>query len=435
MNTVIHTPMLEQINAADIFLAEGFTKSGKSEFLDELKKQLMVQDVSVLYFSLETDRWQERWRTTDRFIASLPQNEDIYQKTTYILFDDIHKLPTPELFLYEVYKKVSLLGTLPSQRLHIVATTGLRLFNTVQTKKIAAEHPGIRLQAIMQNSVDWQVLLHDHFPDMTEFGKKYALDDTAGLSAIHAILETPDIKKFCHDELLPHLHQLGKKRLPEQRVHESEYNQLLKYHFDNLLIEHSTLKKAFDLLAILPYLTSRISKTIKVSDIATATGLKRSFLNKKLSLLEASFLFSYVPPFFTDTRYETSKQNVIYTNDYRFIPTLLGENAPTLSDIALRYNVVYSQLLAQVPFESLYWYRTTIGKYLPFIIKKGDQFIAIDVERAHGDEYAASLSALKTFLRRYRDHIDTAMLVTDDTYDPTGTPVKIPLLMLPFVKL
>jgi len=136
-------------------------------------------------------------------------------------------------------------------------------------------------------------------------------------------------------------------------------------------------------------LAGRVGQILNMEEIGGEIGISSHTVKHWISILEASFIVSRLPPYFENFGKRLIKSPKIYFNDVGFACYLLGiENQSQLNRDPLRGNLfenaVYLELkkyrmnLGKDP--QLYFYRDQKKNEIDFIFKKASQLIPVEVK-------------------------------------------------------
>ena len=165
------------------------------------------------------------------------------------------------------------------------------------------------------------------------------------------------------------------------------------------------------------------------TSLANVVGISLNTMNHYLDILEGTYVFEFLPPFFTNVRKEVSKMRKIIVQDFGFnvamnhkqlhsFDDLSGQEAETAAALAIRH---------AMPENILYHYRTISKSEIDFIMQVQDKYLPIEVKFRNKINHTV---AFKNFTEKYDCLIP--LLVTKDTfqYESNRTCVPLPLLEL-----
>lgn len=405
-----------------LVIIEGVTGAGKTELLRHIYTEHKKREGALYYFSVQEEQWAEKWRKPTRFVDEVFQP---HMSHVHLFIDDVHLIPSPLQFLNQIRAEFEKRGC----NIHVTATTGLHLqpLTTDQDRVTApvffrvygASVRDLVPQGIKDTSVTYDSLI--------------TLDHASDLRSLYQTLQSPRITKRIQDVVRYgglHIDESRMDKSNETRIQELTY--VRNKHFQSVIGPTCSLQRSFKCFAIAEYISQQTGRFLKESDIESAVNYPVHRIKKGLEILAQSFLFQYSTPFFTDTRYETAKRPIVYATD----PGIVVSYAPSRTAKRLDQEqevltFLYSEFLKQYLYDDIQYYRTIVGKQIPFILKKGKVCVAVGLSL--GSDHSAQLSVLKSFKKKYTNAVTHTILITADELDLSGDIPRIPFILAPFV--
>jgi|TARA_Y100000310_G_scaffold233191_1_gene236052 hypothetical protein len=132
-------------------------------------------------------------------------------------------------------------------------------------------------------------------------------------------------------------------------------------------------------ITLLKSLSLQIGNIINYNELSSLTGFYYKDLKKYLNILEKTFIFKRVNPFFTNKRTELVKSPKIYSIDLGFRNICIDNFSKDRTDKgALFENFIFSEFLNK-GIELKYW-RSKSGAEVDFILEKNNTLIPIEVK-------------------------------------------------------
>lgn len=152
----------------------------------------------------------------------------------------------------------------------------------------------------------------------------------------------------------------------------------------------SNIEGLRELPNIAKLLSTRVGSLLNNSDISRSLQIPNMTLKRYMNLLEMTFLFAPLKPWYNNLGKRLTKSQKIYFIDTALAMTLSGGSYvdnPSLQGHLLE-NFVYLELLKQISYTfsgyTLFHYRTLSGQEIDFIIEKNNgELIAIEVKSHH----------------------------------------------------
>ena len=129
--------------------------------------------------------------------------------------------------------------------------------------------------------------------------------------------------------------------------------------------------KAFNNL--IKILSSNIWELINISEISNILNISIATVNKYIDILEWTFIFTRVKPFYTNVRKELSKMPKIFIEDLAIKNYELWEFDSVYNKIniwAEVENFIYNELRKMIDKEKIYFYRTVSKSEIDFILEE-----------------------------------------------------------------
>lgn len=146
----------------------------------------------------------------------------------------------------------------------------------------------------------------------------------------------------------------------------------------------------YDMPRLLSFLAYQVSSLLNLSSLSRDLGIPVSTLKRYVALLEAIFLIHRLPAWFSNVGKRLIKTPKVFFNDSGLLAHLLGVNSGNLEDNPkisgqLFESFIFQELMKQISWSNaqpkLYYFRTTSGKEVDFILQTNDgQIIGLEVK-------------------------------------------------------
>lgn len=166
-------------------------------------------------------------------------------------------------------------------------------------------------------------------------------------------------------------------------------------------------------------LALRSGRMLNQTEIARDIAVPQPTLHRYTNLLEVMCLLHRLPVYATNPTKRLMKTPKIYWSDAGLATYLAGYYDVTALTEAREWGALFETLVfqhlrvwssLQIPKARLYYWRTTTGKEVDFIIEHGRRLLAIEVKASEQIRYQ-DLQGLKLFLDEYPDQTIAAILV------------------------
>lgn len=163
------------------------------------------------------------------------------------------------------------------------------------------------------------------------------------------------------------------------------------------------------------------------SSLSGVVGISLNTMNHYLDILEGTYVFEFIPPFFTNVRKEVSKMRKIIVQDFGFnvamnhkqfhsFDDFTGQEAETAAALAIRH---------ALPDNSLYHYRTIAKSEIDFIIQIQNKYLPVEVKFRSKINHTI---AFENFTAKY-DCLKP-LLITKDLFQDDNHRSCVPLPLL-----
>ena len=184
---------------------------------------------------------------------------------------------------------------------------------------------------------------------------------------------------------------------------------------------------------LIKLLSSNIWELINVSEISNVLNISIETTNKYLDILEWTFIFTRVRPFFRNVRKELSKMPKIFIEDLAIKNYELWEFDWVYNKINIWSeveNFVYNELRKKIEKEKIYFYRTVSKSEIDFIIEEKYNLYSM-IEVKYKSKVKIPL-AFKNFWEKYE--VFNKIIITKDLLKYENSIYYIPACIFPFLK-
>ena len=186
---------------------------------------------------------------------------------------------------------------------------------------------------------------------------------------------------------------------------------------------------------LIKLLSSQIWNLVNKTEINWIIWTWINTLNKYIDILIWTYVFSFVPPFYTNIRKEITKMQKVFCKDLWMRNYLLYGNLKefSISDtLALVENFIYNELSCKNNY-SLNIYQTISKAEIDFIFSKSyNELIPIEVKYRNKVNFP---NVMKNFEENYKEKIDKKIIFTKDLLKKETNTYYIPACLVGFVKI
>lgn len=153
----------------------------------------------------------------------------------------------------------------------------------------------------------------------------------------------------------------------------------------------------------------RIGSLFNASEISSEIGVSVNTIKSWLSVLQASYVITLLPPYFENTRKRLTKTPKLYFCDTGLACSLLGiESSQQLSRDRMRGHLFENFIICEAlkhrynqgKESNLFFYRDSNAIEVDLLIKTGDNFKAIEIKssQTYHPDFEKSIKALSNYL-------------------------------------
>jgi predicted AAA+ superfamily ATPase len=400
--------LLEQINYNKILILKGARQTGKTTILKGIREHLDSQGKNTFYIAADMDFENKIFKSPEHLLLYL-DGVTTWNDKLYLFIDEFQYIKNAGQFLkilFDSNKKLHLIIS-GSSSLEITKNseflTGRKLSSLLRRISFVEflEFKNKRLSSQLLNSElsEWHIIYDVHQTSLELLYTEY--------SAFGAYPEILTIK--------------GHKRKIE--VLEELIATYLQKDVAGFLKISNT--GAFNKLVRI--LTQETGQLLNKTSLAAVVGISLNTMNHYLDILEGTYVFEFIPPFFTNVRKEVSKMRKIILQDFGFnvamnhkqlhsFDELTGQEAETAAALAIRH---------AMPKNKLYHYRTISKSEIDFIIQVQDRYQPLEVKFRSKIKHTI---AFENFTAKY-DCLKP-ILVTKDVFQDDKKRFCVPLPLL-----
>jgi len=412
----ILSEILPWLSEKKVILIKGARQVGKTTLLHQIREILEKEEKQVVYFSIDQELTNPVFSNPKNLIKFLKNEYDIENKNTFLLLDEFQYIKDSGLFL-------KVLFDISKEYLNIIisGSSALKLTEHKEFftgRKVEFYLPTFSFLEYLwaRTSFKYNFLwkLGDKFEMLKDFYQIYKNDLQSNF--------VDYINWGGYPEVV--LHSQTEKRNIILKEIINTY--IKKDVIDFLKIEN--ISGFNNLIAIL---SSQIGNLVNKHELCNTLRLHSLTLGKYLNILEGTFIFSFISPFYRNIRKELSRMPKVYVNDFGIKKYFIGTqyNSYTLLDGNSVENYVYNSLKKKFDKESIYFYRTVSKSEVDFVIKEKQDFILMEIKFRNKIKLPYPV---KRFNEQY-GNVAYIVIITKDLLKKEGNVIYLPVVLLPFV--
>ena len=397
--------LIEKIDYGKILILKGARQTGKTTVLKEIQLFLDKKGKHSFYIAADTDFENKIFKTPEHFLTYLNARKDLTEEL-YLLIDEFQYINNAGQFLKILYDQQKGFRFIVSGSSSLEITknseflTGRKIslllrrisfyeFLNFKNKKL--------LNQLMNTELsDWKIIYDVHQTTFESLFTEYS-----SFGAYPEILITRNLKKktdLLNELILTYLQKDVAGFLKVGNT--GAFNRLVK-----VLVQES-------------------GRLLNKSSLADVVGISQNTLNHYLDILEGTYVFEFLPPFFTNIRKETSKMKKILVQDLGFSVALTGKSIDVYDDFS-GWDAETSAGLAirnALPGNKLFYYRTISKSEIDFVLKVNDKLVPIEVKFRKKVKYPI---AVENFIKKYE--CLKPVVITKHFFENNNNVVFLPL--------
>jgi len=344
----------------------GPRQSGKSTILKALIKFLLekkkVAGKDIFYFNLDDHRIIEFLSTPEDFIRFI---KNFSPHRAYVFIDEAQRLENPGLFLKSIYD----LGL--NFKLIISGSSSLKLkskiFESLTGRKIIFHLFPFSFREFLKTK-----------PFFSEFKMFKSWENLVFQNRMYSGLLQKYLEEYISYGGYPRV-VLEKNLIKKKELLWEIYSSYVEKDIANFLRIELTDK--FNNLVKVS--ASQIGSLVNIHELTNTLGLNRLTVEKYITILKETFIFSFLNPFYKNIRTEISKMPKIYFNDTGLRNSVIanfGEIESRPDKGQLLENFIYSQIERSKVFRNVRFWRTKTGGEIDFVVESADGIIGLETK-------------------------------------------------------
>ena len=417
------------------------------KYIEEIKFWLQKEKIIILKWARQVGK-----TTLMKKIEQYIQQENLW-KTLFLFADKIDNqniFSTPDNFLN--YLKYNY--NFPNEYIFVFIDEFQFINNTGTFLKNIFDEYKDRLQIIVSGSSSLEISKNSEF--LTGRAIDFYIDRISFREFFiyrHNLTHIPVFEMSQHDELKS-FYALFKQKLEhdfisyltygwypeivvnkENKSKELILSQIIETYIQKDIIHFLKIENIGAFNNLIKLLASNIWNLVNINEISSTLNISVQTVNKYLDILEWTFVFSRISPFFKNIRKELSKMPKIYIEDIWIKNYSLRQFDSITKKIDLWSeveNFVYNELTKQFEKKQIYFYRTVSKAEIDFVIEKSfEKYILIEVK--YRNKKIPVPVIMRNFEESYGKH--QKIIITKEYLSQEDDLYYIPAVLLPFMKI
>lgn len=345
------------IGKEKIIILKWARQVGKTTLMKELQRDISNKDQRAKTVFLYADKidTQHIFASPENFIHYLKYTHNFPNDFLYIFIDEFQFIQDAGIFLKNIFDEYK-------QNLQIIASGSSSLEITKNTEYLTGRSINFYIDRISF----WEYFSYTHdisLPHLT-------------LENFHEIQEFYTVfgQKLERD-LISYMSYWGYPEVVTRddiKVKETILSQIVQTYIEKDIIHLLHIENITAFNNLIKILASNIGNLLNIHELSNTLNISMPTLSKYMDILEWTFVFSKVPPYFQNVRKELSKMPKIYVEDLGIKNYSLWELWAISKKIDLWAeieNFIYNELSKKFEKRNIYFYRTVSKAEIDFVVE------------------------------------------------------------------
>ena len=382
MKRNLFTTLQKHLKEKEFTILTGARQAGKSTLLKQLEDDCKQSGIPTVFLNLENKSiLTELNKSPLALLHFLPETV----QRIIVFIDEIQYLDDPSNFLKLLYDEYAF-------KLKIVATGSSAFYIDNNFKDSLAGRK--RVFTLYTCSFDEYLLLKGKTELLDEVKR---LSHQKGAKSVHLSALEVEWNNYIVYGGYPAVVLESDTEEKKQRLNE------LKDSFVKRDILESGVKNETAFYLLFRILADQSGNLLNINELSTTLRIKAETVENYLFILQKCFHIALIKPFYRNLRKELTKMPKVYLLDTGLRNCLLNnfEPLPFRQDKGALWENVYFRLLLNIyPLEELFYWRTSAGNEVDFVVPNISNPYAVEVKY---DQSAIKTSKYKLFTENYPD--------------------------------
>ena len=401
-----------------ILIIKGARQTGKTTLMFFIKDFLEKKGEKTVYFSVDRELNNPIFKDGNLFISFI---RDQYltiskRKKTYIFIDEFQYIENAGIFLKTIFDQ-------EKSRIQIIVSGSSSLEITKNSEFLTGRkidfyldrfsfREFLKVRSKFRYDFSWN--LEDDFKKLETFYKNYERDLSANFLEYLAWGGYPEVTTT-----------------PDSEKREIILREIVSTYIQKDVSGFLGVENISGFNNLVALLCGQVGNLVNKNELSNTVGIDTRSLSKYLDILEGTFVFSFLTPFFSNKRKNLSKRSKVYLEDLGIAKVFL--NKKSYIDFAeiggnIIENFVYNELQHKKTFSELFFFRTLSGAEVDFIAGDSNDLWAFEVK------FRNKVKKVPLSLRNFKSSKKIVFSKNELKKSSDGV-LFIPVILLPFLKM
>lgn len=392
----------------------------KTTILKEVESYIQKQNLwkTVFLYADRIDN-QDIFASPSSFLSYLKYNFDFPNQFIFVFIDEFQFIDNAGLFLKNIFD-------LYKNKLQIIVSWSSSLEITKNSEFLT----GRAIDFSIDRVSFWEFFC---FNTAKENIPSFTLDGENRLREFYSVYKT----QLENDFLMYLTYGWYPEVLIQQdnSVKERILSQIIETYISKDIVHFLKIENVQAFNNLVKLLSSNIWNLLNIHEVSSTLNTSMQTVNKYVDILEGTFVFSRVLPFFKNVRKELSKMPKIYVEDLWIKSYSLREFPSIRQKIDLWSeveNFIYNELSKKVEKKQIYFYRTIAKAEIDFVVeKKFGSYLLFEVR------YRNKVTNLPVVMKNFEENYwkQKKIIITKDFISFQDDVYYIPACLFPFVQV
>lgn len=367
----------------EITLIVGARQVGKTVLLGTLKEWLInkkkIASENILYFNLDIAKDWEFFQDQTEFIEFL--KEQSQKKKIYVFVDEAQRAPGCSRFFKGVYDSDL------NIKLILTGSSSLEL-KTGFKESLAGRKKTFQLFSFS-------------FNEFLQAKNKMLAEKIRENSIVSEISKKKILSLFKEYAVWGGYPRVVFSKTAQEKI--DVLTDIYSSYIEKDVVGLLEIKNRLGFSKLVKLLAGQTGQLVNISELSNSLNLDRETIERYLKTLEETFITSFLPPYFKNSRQEVIKQNKIYFNDAGIRNYALENFSPLskrLDNGLVMENIIFKEILLSLTlFQKVRFWRTKQKTEVDFLILEKEKIIPIEVKL--NAKKTVIPSGLRSFIEKY----------------------------------
>ena len=380
-----------------IIILKGARQVGKTTLMKKLENDLIKQWKTTIFLFADDISNQKIFKSPDDLIYFLDFkfNLDSISEKVYVFIDEFQYIKNAGLFLKNIFDKYK-------SKLQIIVSGSSSLEITKNTEFLTWRNIEFYIDRI-----GFKEFLEYKFSKEISFN----LDKLDKIQKFYSFFEK-DLEKY----FIEYLSFWWYPEIVYTKIEDEKLlilDSIYKNYIEKDIIAFLKIENITAFNNLIKILSSQVWNLMNKNEISNTIWISRNTLDKYLDILKGTFIFNYLPPYFTNIRKELTKMPKVFSEDLGILNYVLWKNLSLKNELDLGQiveNFVYRELKNKDKFSKLYFYQTVSKAEIDFVYEDFDKKISILEVKYRNKVQIPSI--FKRFEWNYKDKLKNKIIIT-----------------------